>query len=131
MLNLRVKKNYKSFKNLKKTLFVGDGINDAAALSAASVSMSFSKANELAKKTGDFILIKDDLSAIFKCFKLAKKTRSIIKLNLFWAFIYNVLCIPIAAGFVPFISLSPHIAALAMCFSSITVVLNSLRLKRI
>ncbi|EOI9748641.1 cation-transporting P-type ATPase, partial [Campylobacter jejuni] len=85
----------------------------------------------LAKKTGDFILIKDDLSAIFKCFKLAKKTRGIIKLNLFWAFIYNVLCIPIAAGFIPFISLSPHIAALAMCFSSITVVLNSLRLKRI
>ncbi|EDP3834278.1 copper-translocating P-type ATPase CopA [Campylobacter jejuni] len=128
---LKSEEKLQIIQKFKKTLFVGDGINDAAALSAASVSMSFSKANELAKKTGDFILIKDDLSAIFKCFKLAKKTRSIIKLNLFWAFIYNVLCIPIAAGFVPFITLSPHIAALAMCFSSITVVFNSLRLKRI
>ncbi|HEF8447734.1 TPA: copper-translocating P-type ATPase CopA [Campylobacter jejuni] len=128
---LKSEEKLQIIQKFKKTLFVGDGINDAAALSAASVSMSFSKANELAKKTGDFILIKDDLSAIFKCFKLAKKTRGIIKLNLFWAFIYNVLCIPIAAGFIPFISLSPHIAALAMCFSSITVVLNSLRLKRI
>ncbi|EAH4915290.1 copper-translocating P-type ATPase CopA [Campylobacter jejuni] len=128
---LKSEEKLRIIQKFKKTLFVGDGINDAAALSAATVSMSFSKANELAKKTGDFILIKDDLSAIFKCFKLAKKTRSIIKLNLFWAFIYNVLCIPIAAGFVPFITLSPHIAALAMCFSSITVVLNSLRLKRI
>ncbi|EPB6821748.1 copper-translocating P-type ATPase CopA [Campylobacter jejuni] len=128
---LKSEEKLQIIQKFEKTLFVGDGINDAAALSAASVSISFSKANELAKKTGDFILIKDDLSAIFKCFKLAKKTRSIIKLNLFWAFIYNVLCIPIAAGFVPFIALSPHIAALAMCFSSITVVLNSLRLKRI
>ncbi|EGN5847733.1 copper-translocating P-type ATPase CopA [Campylobacter jejuni] len=127
---LKSKEKLQIIQKFKKTLFVGDGINDAAALSAASVSMSFSKANELAKKTGDFILIKDDLSAIFKCFKLAKKTRSIIKLNLFWAFIYNVLCIPIAAGFVPFITLSPHIAALAMCFSSVAVVLNSLRLRK-
>ncbi|HEB9134347.1 TPA: copper-translocating P-type ATPase CopA [Campylobacter jejuni] len=128
---LKSEEKLQIIQKFEKTLFVGDGINDAAALSAASVSMSFSKANELAKKTGDFILIKDDLSAIFKCFKLAKKTRGIIKLNLFWAFIYNVLCIPIAAGFIPFITLSPHIAALAMCFSSVTVVLNSLRLKRI
>lgn len=128
---LKSEEKLQIIQKFEKTLFVGDGINDAAALSAASVSMSFSKANELAKKTGDFILIKDDLSAIFKCFKLAKKTRGIIKLNLFWAFIYNALCIPIAAGFVPFITLSPHIAALAMCFSSVTVVLNSLRLKRI
>lgn len=127
---LKSEEKLQIIQKFKKTLFVGDGINDAAALSAASVSMSFSKANELAKKTGDFILIKDDLSAIFKCFKLAKKTRGIIKLNLFWAFIYNVLCIPIAAGFIPFISLSPHIAALAMCFSSVAVVLNSLRLRK-
>lgn len=127
---LKSEEKLQIIQKFEKTLFVGDGINDAAALSAASVSISFSKANELAKKTGDFILIKDDLSAIFKCFKLAKKTRSIIKLNLFWAFIYNVLCIPIAAGFVPFIALSPHIAALAMCFSSVTVVFNSLRLRK-
>lgn len=70
---LKSEEKLQIIQKFKKTLFVGDGINDAAALSAASVSMSFSKANELAKKTGDFILIKDDLSAIFKCFKLAKK----------------------------------------------------------
>ncbi|EAJ6142068.1 cation-translocating P-type ATPase [Campylobacter lari] len=113
----------------EKVLFIGDGINDAPALNLASASISFSKASELAKKSGDLILIKDDLSLITYCFELSQKTKNIIKLNLFWAFIYNALCIPIAAGFVPFISLSPHLAALAMCFSSVTVVLNSLRLR--
>ncbi|MCV3382119.1 cation-translocating P-type ATPase [Campylobacter sp. IFREMER_LSEM_CL2127] len=113
----------------EKVLFIGDGINDAPALNLASASISFSKASELAKKSGDLILIKDDLSLIAYCFELSQKTKNIIKLNLFWAFIYNALCIPIAAGFVPFISLSPHLAALAMCFSSVTVVLNSLRLR--
>ncbi|RKO64564.1 copper-translocating P-type ATPase [Campylobacter sp. P255] len=113
----------------EKVLFIGDGINDAPALNLASASISFSKASELAKKSGDLILIKDDLSLIAYCFELSQRTKNIIKLNLFWAFIYNALCIPIAAGFVPFITLSPHLAALAMCFSSVTVVLNSLRLR--
>ncbi|TKX31422.1 heavy metal translocating P-type ATPase [Campylobacter aviculae] len=128
---LKPEEKLQIIQNSKKALFVGDGLNDAAGLSLASVSMSFSKANELARKTGDFILIKENLANILYCFFLSKKTKKIIKLNLFWAFIYNVLCIPIAAGFVPFITLSPHYAALAMCFSSITVVLNSLRLKNI
>ncbi|TXE89305.1 cation-translocating P-type ATPase [Campylobacter volucris] len=119
----------KSKMHKEKVLFVGDGINDAPALNLASVSISFSKASDLAKKSGDFILIKDDLMLIDYCFKLAKKTKKIIKLNLFWAFVYNGLCIPIAAGFVPWISLSPHLAALAMSCSSIAVVLNSLRLR--
>ncbi|AJC86521.1 heavy metal translocating P-type ATPase [Campylobacter sp. RM16704] len=114
----------------EKVLFIGDGINDAPALNLANASISFSKASELAKKSGDLILIKDDLSLISYCFELSKKTKYIIKLNLFWAFIYNILCIPIAAGFISFISLSPHLAALIMCFSSIMVVLNSLRLLR-
>ncbi|MGH2327262.1 heavy metal translocating P-type ATPase [Campylobacter taeniopygiae] len=128
---LKPEEKLQIIKNSKDALFVGDGLNDAAGLSLASVSMSFSKANELAKKTGDFILIKENLANILYCFSLSKKTRKIIKLNLFWAFIYNTLCIPIAAGFVPSVTLSPHFAALAMCFSSITVVLNSLRLKNI
>ncbi|VEJ07181.1 cation-transporting ATPase, P-type [Campylobacter lari] len=115
----------------ERVLFIGDGINDAPALNLASVSISFSKASELAKKSGDLILIKDDLSLIAYCFELSQRTKNIIKLNLFWAFIYNALCIPVAAGFVPFITLSPHLAALAMCFSSVTVVLNSLRLRYI
>ncbi|MBX2078297.1 cation-translocating P-type ATPase [Campylobacter peloridis] len=113
----------------EKVLFIGDGINDAPALNLANASISFSKASELAKKSGDLILIKDDLSLIAYCFELSRKTKRIIKINLFWAFIYNILCIPIAAGFVPFIVLSPHLAALAMCFSSIMVVLNSIRLR--
>ncbi|EAK0979594.1 cation-translocating P-type ATPase [Campylobacter lari] len=113
----------------ERVLFIGDGINDAPALNLASASISFSKASELAKKSGDLILIKDDLSLIAYCFELSQRTKNIIKLNLFWAFIYNALCIPVAAGFVPFITLSPHLAALAMCFSSVTVVLNSLRLR--
>ncbi|MBF7067485.1 cation-translocating P-type ATPase [Campylobacter volucris] len=113
----------------EKVLFVGDGINDAPALNLASASISFSKASDLAKKSGDFILIKDDLMLIDYCFTLAKKTKRIIKLNLFWAFVYNSLCIPVAAGFVPWVSLSPHLAALAMSCSSIAVVLNSLRLR--
>ncbi|HFP7737158.1 TPA: heavy metal translocating P-type ATPase [Campylobacter lari] len=113
----------------EKVLFIGDGINDAPALNLASASISFSKASELAKKSGDLILIKDDLSLIAYCFELSQRTKNIIKLNLFWAFIYNALCIPIAAGLVPFISLSPHLAALVMCFSSVTVVVNSLRLR--
>lgn len=115
----------------QNSLFVGDGVNDAAALSLASVSMSFKEGSDLAKNAGDFILMKEDLKLISWCLKLAKKTKNIIKLNLFWAFFYNALCIPIAAGFVPFIALSPHLAALAMCFSSICVVLNSLRLRSV
>lgn len=129
--DLKPEQKLEYIKNSKeKVLFVGDGINDAAALSLASASMSFANASDLAKQNGDFLLIKEDISVISWCFKLAQKTKNIIKLNLFWAFIYNALCIPIAAGFVPFISLSPHLAALAMCLSSVTVVLNSLRLRK-
>ncbi|EAI3898431.1 cation-translocating P-type ATPase [Campylobacter coli] len=115
----------------QNSLFVGDGINDAAALNLASASMSFKEGSDLAKNAGDFILMKDDLRLISWCFKLANKTKNIIKINLFWAFFYNILCIPVAAGFVPFITLSPHLAALAMCFSSLCVVLNSLRLRKV
>lgn len=130
--NLLPEEKLKIIKEHKQnSLFVGDGVNDAAALNLASASMSFKEGSDLAKNAGDFILMKDDLRLISWCFKLAKKTKNIIKLNLFWAFFYNILCIPIAAGFVPFITLSPHLAALAMCFSSLCVVLNSLRLKKI
>lgn len=134
--------------------FVGDGINDAAALSLANVSFAMNSGSTLAKSAGDLVLMKDDLNAIKYALKLSKKTFAIIKQNLFWAFFYNVCCIPIAAG-VPSLmasllsknpalmsansnliqtlahfTLTPHLAALAMCFSSLAVVLNSLRLKK-
>lgn len=138
--------------------FVGDGINDAAALSLANVSFAMNGGSALAKSAGDFVLMRDDLSAIKWAFALSKKTFTIIKQNLFWAFFYNALCIPLAAGLftllarflAPFINenlakfsvlndfinflanftLSPHYAALAMCFSSLCVVLNSMRLRK-
>ncbi|EPT0398215.1 heavy metal translocating P-type ATPase [Campylobacter upsaliensis] len=111
-----------------KILFIGDGLNDAAALQKADLSISFSEASELAKQNTDIILMREDLTLIKLCFHLAKRTKHIIKLNLFWAFSYNLFSIPLAAG-VFSLSLSPHFAALMMSLSSLAVVLNSLRLK--
>ncbi|ELU9591177.1 cation-translocating P-type ATPase [Campylobacter upsaliensis] len=111
-----------------KILFIGDGLNDAAALQKADLSISFSEASELAKQNTDIILMREDLTLIKLCFHLAKRTKRIIKLNLFWAFSYNLFSIPLAAGVFSF-SLSPHFAALMMSLSSLAVVLNSLRLK--
>lgn len=112
----------------RRVLFVGDGLNDAAALRAAAVSMSFAGASELAQRAGDFILRGEDLGQIRFAFELSVKTRKIIKINFFWAFFYNALCIPVAAGVLP-LTLSPHLAALAMCCSSLAVVANSLRIR--
>ncbi|ELL1632695.1 cation-translocating P-type ATPase [Campylobacter upsaliensis] len=111
-----------------KILFIGDGLNDAAALQKADLSISFGEASELAKQNTDIILMREDLTLIKLCFHLAKRTKRIIKLNLFWAFSYNLFSIPLAAGVFSF-SLSPHFAALMMSLSSLAVVLNSLRLK--
>ncbi|MBS4236243.1 heavy metal translocating P-type ATPase [Campylobacter vulpis] len=111
-----------------KILFIGDGLNDAAALKKADISMSFSEASELAKQNTDIILMRENLALVKLCFRLAKRTKHIIKLNLFWAFSYNLFSIPLAAGAFSF-SLSPHLAALMMSLSSLAVVLNSLRLK--
>ncbi|EAI2045499.1 cation-translocating P-type ATPase [Campylobacter upsaliensis] len=111
-----------------KILFIGDGLNDAAALQKADLSISFSEASELAKQNTDIILMREDLTLIKLCFHLAKRTKRIIKLNLFWAFSYNLFSIPLAAGAFS-LSLSPHLAALMMSLSSLAVVLNSLRLK--
>ncbi|HEC1570527.1 TPA: cation-translocating P-type ATPase [Campylobacter upsaliensis] len=111
-----------------KILFIGDGLNDAAALQKADLSISFSEASELAKQNTDIILMREDLTLIKLCFHLAKRTKHIIKLNLFWAFSYNLFSIPLAAWAFS-LSLSPHLAALMMSLSSLAVVLNSLRLK--
>lgn len=120
----------KAYQKKGLCAFVGDGINDAAALSLANVSFAMNSGSTLAKSAGDFVLMKDDLNAIKYAFKLSQKSFVIIKQNLFWAFFYNLCCIPVAAGAVPNFTLTPHLAALAMCFSSLAVVLNSLRLKK-
>ncbi|MDX9738957.1 MAG: heavy metal translocating P-type ATPase [Candidatus Dojkabacteria bacterium] len=111
---------------------VGDGINDAPALALSDVSIAMATGTEIAMSTSDITLLSGDLNRIPVAFKISKATLRTIKQNLFWAFIYNIICIPIAAGvFYPVwgILLNPIFAGLAMALSSFSVVTNSLRLK--
>ncbi len=113
-------------------MMVGDGINDALALTTATIGVSVNSGTDIAIDTSDVILMNDDLKKIIKLIEISKKTIKIIKENLFWAFFYNICMIPIAIGLLKGIgiTLTPMFGSIAMTLSSLTVVLNSLRLRK-
>lgn len=112
-------------KTGKKVMMAGDGMNDAAALKGADVGVAIGSGADLAIDSADIVIVKGGLAKVAKSILLSRKTFKVIRQNLFWAFLYNIVAIPMAmAGM-----LHPAIAEVAMAMSSISVVLNSLRIK--
>jgi len=132
--NMLPKDKTKYIKDLlaagKKVIMVGDGINDAPSLSSATIGISLKGATDIATSSAD-VIIMNNLQKITTLFNIGKRTLKNIKQNLFWAFAYNIIMIPLAMGIFKKINITPMIACLAMILSSLTVTINALRLKKI
>ena len=119
-------------KENKYVMMCGDGINDSPALANSDIGVSVKSGTDIAMDSSDVILTKNDLNSILKLINISERTIRNIRQNLFWAFFYNSLMIPIAMGVFRFarITINPDVASFAMVFSSITVIFNALRLRK-